>query len=272
MCRTVEDVARVLEIIAGNDNNDLLTIHSQNKIPNNYTQFLQADGLKGSRIGILREISETEPVPEIRVLFEKAINDMRLMGAEIIDSVKIPNYSKLSGNPWCTNFKSSIKMYLTKYIDEDSLQTIDDIIRIGTKSTFTDNFLKTTSAKEEVECLDPYSDKNRNEFRQTVEELMDSLALDAFIYPTWNIKPFKQDSISEDYSGSNTAAISPQTGQPAVSLPMGFIKDNLPVGIEFLGRMYSEPTLFKLAYSYEQGTKHRRPPVLEKAITKDKLH
>src|SRR5680860_1334093 len=134
MCRTVEDVARVLEIIAGNDNNDLLTIHSQNKIPNNYTQFLQADGLKGSRIGILREISETEPVPEIRVLFEKAINDMRLMGAEIIDSVKIPNYSKLSGNPWCTNFKSSIKMYLTKYIDEDSLQTIDDIIRIGTKS------------------------------------------------------------------------------------------------------------------------------------------
>src|SRR5680860_1761763 len=63
MCRTVEDVARVLEIIAGNDNNDPLTIHSQNKIPNNYTQFLQADGLKGSRIGILREISETEPVP-----------------------------------------------------------------------------------------------------------------------------------------------------------------------------------------------------------------
>jgi len=111
--------------------------------------------------------------------------------------------------------------------------------------------LKTASDKEEVKCLDTYSDKNRKAFHHTVEELIYSLALEAVIYHTWNKKPFKNDSTTEDYSRSNTAAISPQTGQQADSLPMGFIEDNLPVSLEFLGKMYSEPTLVKLAYSYE---------------------
>ena len=115
-------------------------------------------------------------------------------------------------------------------------------------------------------------DQKRIAFRKAIEDHMDLLKLDALIYPTWNIKPYRMESIVEEYIGNNTAVIAPPTGQPAFSVPMGFMKDNLPTGIEFLGRMYSEPTLIKLAYSYEQGTKHRRSPDFEKAISKDKMH
>ena len=71
------------------------------------------------------------------------------------------------------------------------------------------------------------------------------------------------DSIVEEYVGINSLVIAPFTGQPAFTVPMGFMEGNRPTGIEFLGRMYSEPTLIKLSYSYEQGTKHREPPKLK---------
>jgi Asp-tRNA(Asn)/Glu-tRNA(Gln) amidotransferase A subunit family amidase len=276
ICRTVEDATRVLEVIAGNDNEDPLTKYSNGKIPNNYIQFLQDDGLKGARIGVLREIGETNPDTEILVLFEKAIMDMKSMGAQIIDSVHIADFDSLSKNEWCEEFKHDLEIYLASYVKNDTIKTLEDIIRIGTKSEFTAKMLDFDLAKmiehPEIKCLDVYSDQNRIALRMAVEKQMDLLNLDALIYPTWNVKPYKMDSIVEEYVGSNTAIIAPPTGQPAISVPMGFMQDNLPTGIEFLGRMYSEPTLIKLAYSYEQGTKHRRSPDLEKAITKDKIH
>ncbi len=270
MCRTVEDATRVLEIIAGIDSGDPLTSYSDGKTPDNYIQFLQADGLKGARIGVLREIIETEIDPEILGLFEKAIADMKLMGAVIIDSIKIPDFAILRKNQWCENFKSDIENYLTTYVKNDTLQTIQDIIRIGTKSPFTADQLKLVtnhigrSEHPEIECRDAYTDNIRVAFRNAIEDYMDRLQLDALIYPTWNVKPYRMDSIIEEYTGENTGAVAPHTGQPAFSIPMGFMDGNLPTGVEFLGRMYSEPTLIKLAYSYEQGTKHRVQPTLKK--------
>ncbi len=269
MCRTVEDATRVLEIIAGIDSNDPLTSYSDCKIPDNYIQFLQTDGLKGARIGVLREISETEIDPEILTLFEKAIADMQSMGAVIIDSIKIPDFASLRKNQWCESFKSDIENYLSAYIKNDTLQTIEDIIRIGTKSPFTANRLKFSINHHgrpeypEIECLDAYSDNRRVAFRNAIEDYMDKLQLDALIYPTWNVKPYRMDSIVEEYIGENTAAVAPHTGQPAFTVPMGFMKGSLATGLEFLGRMYSEPTLIKLTYSYEQGTMHRAQPTLK---------
>ncbi len=278
MCRTVEDAARVLEIISGYDNRDELTSFSKGKLPNNYTQFLHKDGLKGARIGILREIIETEIDPEILALFEQAIEDMKLMGAEIVDPINIPNFSILRKNQWCNNFRADIENYLTTYVNNDTLQTLEDLIRIGSKSNFTTERLifHTThmgrSENPEIECLDVYTDRKRIAFRKAIQDHMDLLKLDALIYPTWNKKPYRMESIVEEYIGTNTRVVAPHTGQPAFSVPMGFMQDNLPTGVEFLGRMYSEPTLIKLAYSYEQGTKHRRSTDLEKAITKDKMN
>lgn len=278
MCRTVEDAARVLEIISGYDNGDELTRFSEGRVLDSYTQFLKKDGLNGSRIGVLREISETEIDPEISALFEQSIEDITKLGAEIIDPVNIPNFSSLRKNHWCSDFKTDIEGYLKTQVQNDTIGSLYDIIRIGTKSTFTESRLKFSTTHSgrpvnpEVECLDAYSDELRIAFRDAIENYMDSLKLDALIYPTWNIKPYRMDSIVEEYIGENTGAVAPHTGQPAFTVPMGFMSDNLPTGVEFLGRMYSEPILIQLAYSYEQGTKHRRIPDLEKAIKKDNMY
>ena len=92
---------------------------------------------------------------------------------------------------------------------------------------------------------------------------MDELQLDAIIYPSWNHQPAKIMDFEEGYKGDNSQVIAPHTGQPAFTVPMGFTTGNLPAGLQFLGRMYDEPTLIKLTYSYEQGTKHRRPPMVK---------
>jgi Asp-tRNA(Asn)/Glu-tRNA(Gln) amidotransferase A subunit family amidase len=91
---------------------------------------------------------------------------------------------------------------------------------------------------------------------------MDSLQLDALVYPSWNNRPALIDKFEEEYLGDNSQIIAPATGQPAFTVPMGFSSGNLPAGLQFLGRMYAEPTLIRLTYSYEQGTKHRRAPKL----------
>ena len=87
---------------------------------------------------------------------------------------------------------------------------------------------------------------------------MDSLNLDAIVYPSWNHPPAKIELFSEEYKGDNNQVISPHTGQPAFTVPMGYTSKNLPAGLQFLGRMYDEPTLIRLSYSYE----HRKVPKL----------
>lgn len=269
MCRTVEDATRVLEIIAGYDPQDEVTKYSAGKIPDNYRQFLQKDGLKGARIGILRELSDDNPDDEIKALFERAIQDMKSLGAEIIDSAPIPEFSNLRQNQWCSEFRKDVEAYLETFVKSDTVRTLEDIIRVGTYSEFAAERLQYFTdhsgrdENPEIECLDPYTDVRRIAFREAIEKTMDEFNLDAFVYPTWNNKPAKIDSFRTGYKGDNNQIIAPHTGQPAFTVPMGFSEGNLPAGIQFLGRMYDEPTLIKLAYSYEQGTKHRHPPIFK---------
>ena len=270
MCRSVEDATRVMEVMVGYDPNDVLTKYSEGKTSKNYTQFLKKGGLKGARIGVLRELSEANPDPEIKALFEKSLLDMKSFGAIIIDTVTIPDFANLRKNQWCAEFRTDIESYLVNTVKSDTLKTLEDIIRIGTKSKTVPDRLNASAKNKgrevnpEIECLDAYTDVRRIAFRKAIEEQMDKLNLDAIVYPSWNNKPAKIVESLKDYKGDNSQVIAPHTGQPAFTIPMGFTTGNLPVGIQFLGRMYSEPTLIKLAYSYEQATKHRVPPVRKK--------
>lgn len=269
MCKTVEDATKVMEVIVGYDANDPVTKYSDGKISNNYTQFLQKNGLKGARIGVLRELIDGDSDPEVIALFEKAIIDMRALRAQIIDSVEIHDFSSLKENQWCIEFREDVESYFAKYVKRDTIKTLEDIISIGTKSKYASDRLQFFSTHKgrmenpEIECLDPYTDVRRIAFRTAIEEQMDALHLDAIIYPTWNNKPAKINLFNEQYKGDNSQIIAPHTGQPAFTVPMGYTSGNLPAGIQFLGRMFDEPTLIKLAYSFEQGTKHRVPPNLE---------
>jgi amidase len=269
MCRTVEDATKVMEIMVGYDTNDTITKHSEGKIPKNYTQFLQKDGLKGVRIGVLRELINEDSDQEIIVLFDAAINDMKALGAQIIDSVKIPDFATLKQNQWCAEFRKDVESYLATYVKNDSIKTLEDIIVIGSKSEYATGRLQYFATHEgrfedkDIACLYPFTDIKRIAFREAIEKRMDELQLDAIIYPTWNNKPAKIELFNEEYLGDNSQIIAPHTGQPAFTVPMGFTTGNLPAGIQFLGRMFDEPTLIKLVYAYEQGTKHRKPPVLK---------
>lgn len=271
MCRTVEDAVRVLDVIAGYDPSDPLTIHSEGNISEDYTRFLDTDGLVGARIGVLSILSDNNPDPEISLLFEQALKDMEIKGAEIIDPVIIPGFDSLRRNHWCADFRKDIENYLAEYVRSDTMKSLEDIIRIGTRSDFAASRLESaagSAASEEREsdqCLDAYNDPRRIAFRNAIESVMDSLELDAIVYPTWNNKPARIDMFQEEYLGDNSQVIAPHTGQPAFTVPMGFTEGNLPAGIQFLGRMYDEPTLIRLTYSYEQATLHRRPPQMTAA-------
>lgn len=266
MCRTVEDATRVMEVMAGFDTKDTITKNSEGKIPNNYTQFLDVKGLEGSRIGVLRELSDNNIDADIKVLFEKALKDLNVLGAEIIDPVVVPSFSILAQNQWCATFRNDIETYLATYVKRDTMKTLEDIVRVGTTSEFAKRRLNQYATTEgrwgnyKSECSDAYHDKRRIAFREAIENVMDSLKLDAIVYPTWNSKPARIDFFEEEYKGDNNQIIAPHTGQPAFTVPMGLSPGNLPVGIQFLGRMFDEPTLIKLAYAYEQGTKHRTVP------------
>ena len=265
IARTVEDAARILEVIAGFDPDDPITKHSEGKIPDNYQQFLNIDGLKGAKIGILRELSDYETHPEILELFNQAIIDLQQLGAEIVDPLAIPNFSELRKNQWCSMFKNDINNYLASLGENVPVKNLTEIIESRKYSDYIEGNLKYHLENEDVVtdeiCSDPYTDIRRIAFREAIEDVMDEYKLDAIIYPTWNQPPGKVGHM-EEYKGDNSQIIAPHTGQPAFTIPMGFTSGNLPAGLQFLGRMYAEPTLIRFCYAYEQGTLHRRPPEL----------
>lgn len=268
ICRTVEDATKTLEVMAGFDPKDSITAHSRGKLSQNYQQFLQKNGLHGARIGVLRALSDDDPDPEVKALFEKALSDMDSLEAEIIDPVIIPNFDSLRKDQWCSTFKKDVEEFLNTYVKNDSVKTIEDIIRVGTKSDFVRERLKEAAnfngrwGESDAACLDAYHDERRIVFREAIEKVMDSLHLDAIVYPSWNNKPAHIANFAKEYQGDNSQIIAPHTGQPAFTVPMGFTSGNLPAGLQFLGRMYDEPTLIRLSYAYEQGTQHREPPMI----------
>jgi len=255
----------VLEVIAGYDAQDPLTRYSEGKTSSNYTQYLDKEGLKGARIGVLKDLIGDNMDEEVKTLFEKALSDMANLGATI-EYVEIPDFEQLSQDQWCPTFRLDLEHFLKTYVKRDTIQTLEDIMRIGTKPAYTKARMERLSTNilrlenPQIPCEDAYTDIRRIAFREGIEKKMDELQLDALVYPSWNNRPGRIDFFEEEYKGDNNRMISPHTGQPAFTVPMGFTSGNLPAGLQFLGRMYDEPVLIKLIYSYEQGTKHRKSP------------
>ncbi|MFC3879741.1 amidase [Algoriphagus namhaensis] len=265
MVKSVEDATRVLQVMTGIDSKDPLTANSEGKVESNYVQYLDEEGLKGARIGVFRTLSENDPDPEISALFNQAIQDMESMGAEIVDAVEVPGFNELRQNQWCPTFRNDLEDFLQTYVIRDSMSTLEDVIRVGSKNEFAKSRVEYMAQINPLEntsrpCGNAYEDERRMAFREAIEATMDSLKLDVLVYPSWNNRPALIDKFMEEYKGDNSQIISPHTGQPAFTVPMGYTTGNLPAGIQFLGRMYAEPTLIKLTYSYEQGTKHRKSP------------
>jgi amidase len=262
MARTVEDAVRVLEAIAGYDPADPITRASQGRMPKNYTQFLKKNGLKGARLGVFRRYVDAPATdPQIKVLVAKAIEDLKAQGAIIVDPFDLPNYNQLTKNIWCNSFHYDVNNYLASLGDQAKYKNLAAIVESGLYSPYIERRLKETvqTAPQEPPCRDVYHDPRSIAFRDALLKAMEREQLDAVIYPTWSNPPRKVGDLQSP-GGDNSQMLSPQTGFPAITVPMGFTSGSLPAGLTFLGKLFSEPDLIKFVYTYEQATRHRRPP------------
>ena len=266
MARSVEDAARLLDVVAGYDPADPVTKLSKGNIPESYTRFLDKNGLRGVRIGVFRKYIDAPTTdPQIKELAEAAIRDLKAQGAEIVDPFVIPNFEQLTENIWCGDFQGDLNQYLAQHAQNARYKNLAEIVQSGLYLPYIEGRLKTsmqpkTAAEaQDPPCLDVYHNPKKIAFRNALLAAMDGAKLDAIIYPTWSNPPRKVGDMQSP-AGDNSQILSPQTGFPAITVPMGFTYGSLPAGLTFLGRAFSEGALIKYAYAYEQATRHRRSP------------
>ncbi|WP_211748133.1 amidase family protein [Paenibacillus sp. Marseille-Q4541] len=264
MARTVADAALVLEATTGYDPDDLATSYSVGRTPESYTSYLDEKGLQGARIGVATELfaSSNAEEKEVSALVYQAVSDIRSLGASAVE-IKIPNLDQIGKFPSLSSyeFKFQLNDYLGELGDAAPYHTLSEIIESGEFDQSQASSMKSRNARELLET-EEYKDIVLNRTKVTREALLKVMAendLDAIVYPT-TTQAAAVIGDSQNAGGNNR--LSPFSGFPAITVPAGFTTEGLPVGIEFLGRAFDEGTLIKLAYSYEQGTQHRKAPVL----------
>ncbi len=266
MTRTVADAVAVLQVIAGYDAADPVTEAARGREIPRYAASLVAGGLKGARIGILRQAYERESLdPEITQVFEAALDAMRKAGAVIVDParVELSGVRRAQGTGPCGGFKYDMNRYLAGLGAAAPQNNLDAILRSR-------QFHPTVRQRIEQAQDDPGNGPEseackadagyRAAFRAAVDEAMTRERLDAFVYPTWSNVPRLIGDLNTPH-GDNSQVFSPVTGYPAMNVPMGYTRGNtLPIGVTFFGRAWDEAGLIRLAYGYEQATRHRRAP------------
>lgn len=272
MTRTVADAALVLRVVAGEDPADPATAAARGRPIPDYTRALDANALRGARLAVLRQAYESRTNDsEVVAVFERAIADLRRAGATVLDSIPIPELDSLrrSQRGSCPQFKYDLNRFLAALgPDGPPLRTLDDIIR-------SNRFHPTVQRRLEQENLAEAPpeelpgcrsrDDVRAGLRAAVTRAMDTERLDALVYPTWSNPPRLIGDLNTPH-GNNSPFFSPSTGFPAMSVPMGYSRGSLPAGMTFFGRPWSEETLIRLGYAYEQATRHRRPPASTPAL------
>jgi Asp-tRNA(Asn)/Glu-tRNA(Gln) amidotransferase A subunit family amidase len=261
MARTVEDIALILDETVGYDPADPTTHVSAGKIPRSYTTALKPGSLKDARIGVLAELFGSAPEDEeVALVVRRAIDEMKARGATTIDII-IPELAKLIA---ASNLLTQeLKVYLGDYLKDAKghASSIEEMLESGLHSAGIQGILDVANGTA-VDYLssDDYRSRlsAREALAKAVVDAMDANRLDAVASPTIRrIAPI----VGGAQAGSN-AALSANSGLPAITVPAGFTPAGFPVGIELIGRRFAEATLLALAFDFEQSTHHRRPPSL----------
>jgi len=264
--RTLEDAVTVFQVIVGEDPDDAVTAASRGRTIPNYAASLVRDGLKGARIGVLRQAYERNTTDaEIVQVFTKALESMKAAGAQIVDPATV-DLTLVQRDPnagTCMGFKYDINAYLAAQGDRVPVHSLEEIIK---SRRFHPSVQGRLESAQQSSPQGPGSDACKAEmayraaFGAAVTKTLDDLKIDAFVYPTWSNPPRLIGDLNSP-DGDNSQVFSPRSGFPAINVPMGYTRDGvLPAGITFFGRAWDEATLIKLAYSYEQATHHRHPP------------
>ncbi len=277
MARTVKDAAILLGALAEFDPDDAETHIEKGEIFSDYTQFINAQDLSGMRIGIASQmIGFNVKVDEV---FKQAIEVLKEKGAEIIEDVKFENMRKW-GDPSYQVLLYEFKADLNKYLAEHPnapVKSMKDIIEFNKNNAvrempwFGQEIFEESQKKEDLtseEYLEALKNSKLFAGKEGIDKVMDEHKLDAIIAqtngPAWTIDWVNGDHFSG--GSSSPAAIS---GYPNITVPMGYVHE-LPVGISFFGRAWSEPTLLKISFVFEQATRHRKAPGFIKTLMEEK--
>ncbi|MCE5345801.1 MAG: amidase [Bacteroidales bacterium] len=266
MGRTVEDVAITLGALTGIDSTDLKTLNSAGSYLTDYTKFLRKDGANGKRIGLYKKSMGFSH--KVDTLMYKAIEDLKANGAEVVE-IEFPegeSYGEASLNVLLYEFKDGLNKYLVRLGDNTPVKSLKELIEFNKLDTielryFDQEILEMAEKKGGLESSE-YKNALAKTLKATrgngIDRVMDKYQLDAIIAPTGS-PAWKTDLLLGDHDSGGSSSLPAKAGYPAITVPMGFIND-LPVGITFFGKAWSEPLLFEIAYSYEQGTRHRKKP------------
>jgi Asp-tRNA(Asn)/Glu-tRNA(Gln) amidotransferase A subunit family amidase len=267
MARTVEDAVKVFQVIVGADSDDPVTAAATAHLPQDYPAALDRDGLRGAVIGVLRQAYERPTTdPEIVRVFAAALDDMKRAGATIVDPATVEGLDAIRRprdvGP-CQGFKYDLNHYLAARAGHIPMKDLTEIVKSGRFNPNNQSRLESADKGAENGPETPACKADstyREQLRDAVNKTMDKLKLDAFVYPTWSNPPRLIGDLNSPH-GDNSQFYSPNTGFPAINVPMGYTRGGaLPAGMTIYGRAWSEPKLLKLAYAYEQTTHHRRAP------------
>ena len=261
LARTAEDAAKVLDVIAGYDPDDAATAWAYGNIPETYTQFLDIDGLKGARIGVLRSFFGTgQEHREVNHAINQSIDIMAQRGAEVIELEEPIDANKLVSevSVHLYDLKRDLDIYLKDLDTRASVNSLADVIDSGRYHPGIEENIKhaATLSTDSVEYKDRFI--KRAKLQQQVMKLMADNRLDVIVFPHQKILVVPVGASQVERNG----VLGSVTGFPAFVVPGGFSQptDTAPIGLEMVGRPWSEPTLIRIVYAFEQATKFRRPP------------
>jgi amidase len=273
MTRSIADAAALLTVLAGVEPHDRASVAAQEHSQPDYTKFLDANGLRGSRIGVVRKYAGFND--EVDRLLNEAIDAMKHAGAEVVDPLEIPTIGKFDDaelQVLLYEFKADLNHYLAWLGSNTQVQTLADVIKFNDAHReqempyFGQDLLLQAEAKgplstpEYVRALEECRRQSRAE---GIDAAMDKFKLDALIAPTGG-PAWTTDLLNGDHTVGGSSTLAAVAGYPNINVPMGFTF-GMPVGISFFGRAWSEPILIKLAFAYEQLTKVRKPPTFSLA-------
>ena len=266
MARTVEDAAICLGTMTGVDSTDIRTLDSKGKSAIDYTKFLKRDGLKGKRIGLLKD--EMGFSAKVDTLIRQAVEFMKSQGAEVIEinAPKGGGYGAASYQVLLYEFKDGINRYFASLGDKAPVKNLKELIGFNKRDSvelryFDQKIFEKADKKGDLGSAE-YKNSLTKMLKATredgIDKMMNSNKLDALMGPTGS-PAWKTDLILGDHFVGGSSSLAAISGYPAITVPIGFV-ENLPVDVTFFGRAWSEPVLIEIAFSYEQGTRHRRAP------------
>lgn len=270
MARTMTDAAILLGVLAGPDPRDAATLGARSRGQiSDYTRYLDANGLRGARIGVARKKFFGYSDVTDRVI-DDAIAVMKAQGAVVIDPADIATAGKFDDSEFDVllyEFKADLNSYLASLGPTARVKSLQEIIAFNDAHReqempwFGQEIMIQAQAKgplTEKKYRDELAKNLRQSRTEGIDATMSKYKLDAIVAPTGS-PAWPTDLINGDHFTGASSTPAAVAGYPNINVPAGF-SHQLPIGISFFGRAYTEPTLIRLAYAYEQATKHRRPP------------